>query len=404
KFVSTGSVAVASGDDGDLVDFAERLAESANNFGEAADELVEDGRLVVLLEGFGLDVHRTGFGVTFLEDDFGFGFTLRANGSGLTFGFGHQALAFRVGKGLNALALDFRGLEDGGNEFAFTAIDFGVLNFDLSFALDLLNAHLLEYHGLLLAIGFDLVSLVGLRLGLLADFQIVGFFDVQVALGFGLLGQRSSFGGNALLVGLGFGDGGGASAFGAFDGDVAIGFGGGYFGVALDAGDVRASHVGDVFVFVADFLDGEADDFEPHLAHVARTGGTHAIANHFGFFHDLFDGKLADNAAQVAFHHESDESFALLRGLGKELFRSGENGLLVILHLDLRDGLDSDRDALIGVKVLLRSDVEGHQFQRQIPASLHHRKNNGASSCVDIGSTDAVDDKRFVWPGFAIHS
>src|SRR4029077_9427470 len=135
KFVGAGCVAVARGDDGDLVDLAERFAESTNNFGEAADELVEDGSLIVLLEGFGLDVHRTGFGVTFLEDDFGFGFTLRANGSGLTFGFGHQALAFRVGKGLNALALDFRRLEDGGNEFAFTAIDFGVLNFDLSFAL-----------------------------------------------------------------------------------------------------------------------------------------------------------------------------------------------------------------------------------------------------------------------------
>ena len=90
--------------------------------------------------------------------------------------------------------------------------------------------------------------------------------------------------------------------------------------------------------------------------------------------------------------------------LGKELFGGGENGLFVILHFDLRDGFDGDRDALIGIEALLRSDVEGHQLQREIPAGLHHRKNNGASSRVNIGSADAVDDERFVWPGFAIHS
>src|SRR5260370_28144492 len=376
KFVGAGSVDVAGGDDGDLVDFAEWLTEGANHFRESADEFVEDGSLVVLLEGFGLDVHGAGFRITLLEDDFGFGFTLRANGSGLAFGFGHQAVAFGVGEGLNARALDFGRLEERGNEFAFAVIDFGVLNFDLGFALDLLNANLLQDDGLLLAIGFDFVSLVGLRLGSFADFQIVGFFDVEVALRFGLLGERSGFGGDAFLVGLRLGDGGGAGSFGALDGDVAIGFGGGYFGIAFDASDVRASHVGDVFVFVADFLDGEADDFEPHLAHVSGASGTHAIANHFGLLDDLFDGELANDSAEVAFHHKADEAFALLRGLGKELFGSGENGLFVILHLDLRDGLDSDRDALIGVEIMLWSDVEGHQFQRQIPYRLHNRKNS----------------------------
>ena len=69
--------------------------------------------------------------------------------------------------------------------------------------------------------------------------------------------------------------------FCALDGDVAICFGGGYFGVALDSGDVRAAHVGDVLVLVANFLDGEAHDFEAHLAHVVGAGRAHAISRPF---------------------------------------------------------------------------------------------------------------------------
>src|SRR5207248_5863142 len=97
------------------------------------------------------------------------------------------------------------------------------------------------------------------------------------------------------------GDGGGAGGFGALDGDVAIGFGGGACGVALNAGDVGPAHVGDVFVLVAHFLDGEADDFEPHFVHVVCAGGAHAIAHHFRFLDDLLDGELADDAAEMAF-------------------------------------------------------------------------------------------------------
>ena len=150
-------------------------------------------------------------------------------------------------------------------------------------------------------------------------------------------------------------------------------------------------------------FNGEADDFETHLAHVIGAGGAHAIANHFGFLDDLLDGELADDAAEVAFHHQADEAIAFRGRFGKELFGGSENGFLVILHLDLRHGFNSDRDALFGVKILLRSDVEGHQLQREILAGLHHGKDDRAPSGVDIRAAEAINDQGFVRPCFAIH-
>ena len=39
----------------------------------------------------------------------------------------------------------------------------------------------------------------------------------------------------------------------------------------------------------------------------------HALSHHFGLFDDLFHRQLADDAAQMAFHHQPDQTFALLR-------------------------------------------------------------------------------------------
>ena len=93
------------------------------------------------------------------------------------------------------------------------------------------------------------------------------------------------------------------------------------FGVAANAGYVRPAHVGDVFVLVADLADGEGDDFEAHLRQVVEAGGAHAFGHHFGFLDDLLDGELADDAAQVAFHNQADEAFALGGGISKETAR-----------------------------------------------------------------------------------
>ena len=136
-----------------------------------------------------------------------------------------------------------------------------------------------------------------------------------------MLGHGSGLGRDAFLIGLCFGNCRSPRGFGTLDGDIAIGFGGGHFGIALDAGDVRAAHVGDVLVFVTHFLYGEADDFEAHLAHVIGAGGAHTSADHFRFFDDLLDGELADDAAEMAFHHQTDQAITLGGRFGQEIVR-----------------------------------------------------------------------------------
>src|SRR5215472_4366168 len=167
ELIRSCGVAVARGNDGYFVHFAERLDERAHDFRQAGDQFVDHCGLVVFLEGFGLDVHGLGFRFALLEDDLRFGFTLRANRGGAAFGFGHQTLTFCGSQRLDALALDFRLLQDGGDEFAFAARDFRFLHFYLGFALHLLDLHGLGNHVLLLNVSLNFIGLVGLRLRLL---------------------------------------------------------------------------------------------------------------------------------------------------------------------------------------------------------------------------------------------
>ena len=104
----------------------------------------------------------------------------------------------------------------------------------------------------------------------------------------------------------------------------------------------------------------------------------HAVGDHLRLLHDLLDRELADDAAQMPFHHQPDQALALLRRLGQELLRRGLDRLQVRLHLDLRDRFDRHRDALLGVEVLRRRDVERHQLQRQLVARLDHREDDRA--------------------------
>ena len=217
------------------------------------------------------------------------------------------------------------------------------------------------------------------------------------------LASDCGFGEDALLIGSGLGDRSFSGCVGAANGGVALGFRRGDFSVALDADDVRAPHVGDVFVFVAHLFDGEGDDFEAHLAHVVGTGAAHAIGDHLRLFHYLFDGELADDAAQVAFHDEADEAFALGRGLGEELLGGGEDGFLIAADFDLRDGFHGDRDTLLGVEVLLGRDVERHELERQLAAAFDHGKDDGAVALDDAGAAETIDDEGLVRAGLAKH-
>src|SRR5208282_2101501 len=234
----------------------------------------------------------------------------------MAFGFRNQPLFLGGRRSFDALTLNFSLLQHGRDQFFFAARDFGVLNFDLSFFFYLLHAHAFGDDLLLHDVRLNVIRLVGLRLLLLRYFQVLRFFDLQVALRFGLLGLGKRLGEHALLIGLRFGNRGFAGCHGALDGRVALGFGGSYVGVALDAGHVGLAHVGDVFVFVADLFDGERNDFEAHLVHVVGASAAHAIAYHLGLLHDFFNRELANDAAQMAFHHQPNQAFSLLIAFG----------------------------------------------------------------------------------------
>ena len=131
-------------------------------------------------------------------------------------------------------------------------------------------------------------------------------------------------------------------------------------------------------ILVAYFLDGEGDDFQAHLGQVGGAGGAHLLADHLRLFDDLLDGQLADDAAQVPFHDQSDQPLALVKRLAEKLLRGGEDAVAIVAHFKLCDGLDPDRDALVGVEVLLRRDVEGHQLQRE---GLRRARRSAAPTC-----------------------
>src|SRR4029077_15767186 len=101
---------------------------------------------------------------------------------------------------------------------------------------------------------------------------------------------------------------------------------------------------------------------------------------------------------------QPDQRFALFRPLGKKLLGGGENRVLIRFHLDLRHRFHGDGHPLVGIKVLQGSDVKRHQLQRQVFAGLHHRKNDGASSRVNMRTAHSVYDQHFVGSGLAIHS
>src|SRR5439155_22642129 len=128
-------------------------------------------------------------------------------------------------------------------QFFFAAVDFCFLHFDLLLFLNLLHLHLLSDHLLLHDVGLDVISLVGLRLLPLGDFQVLRFLDLEIALRFSLLCQRQGLGQHAFLIGLGLGHGGLPLRQCTLDGGIAIGFGGGNVGVALDASNVGLAHV-----------------------------------------------------------------------------------------------------------------------------------------------------------------
>ena len=135
--------------------------------------------------------------------------------------------------------------------------DLGFLHLDLLLLFNLPDLHGLGDDLLLHDVGLDLVGFVRLCLLLRNRLFKSGLLDFQVALGFGLVGRRQRFGHYAFLIRLRLGHSGCALRFGAFDGGVAFGFGGRDVRIALNARNVRATHVRNVLIFVPNLFDRE---------------------------------------------------------------------------------------------------------------------------------------------------
>ena len=88
--------------------------------------------------------------------------------------------------------------------------------------------------------------------------------------------------------------------------------------------------------------------------------------------------------------------------LGEELLGRGLDRFRIGLDLDLRDRFHRHGDALLGVEILLRRDVERHQLERKQAAILHHGEDHGAAAFDDARAAEAINHQRFMRAGLAV--
>ena len=105
----------------------------------------------------------------------------------------------------------------------------------------------------------------------------------------------------------------------------------------------------------------------------------------------------------MAFHDKPDESFAQLRRLAQKLLGSSQDGGLIAADFNLRDGLDCHGNALPGVEILLRRNVEAHQLQTQLAAAFHHGEDHRAVSLDHARAAESIHDQGLIGAGLAIH-
>ena len=148
----------------------QRRGQRPHDLRHAGDQLVDDRRLVELLVGLGLHVHRLGFGFALLEDDLGFGFALRADRGRAAFRFRSSAADFSASA---SVSMRWRSISACFSTVAISSLlaaqDFGFLHLDLAApSRPAESSPASATHLLLHDVGLDLVGLVGLRLLLLA--------------------------------------------------------------------------------------------------------------------------------------------------------------------------------------------------------------------------------------------
>ena len=167
---------------------------------------------------------------------------------------------------------------------------------------------------------------------------------------------------------------------GRLDHGVAVRLGLGDLGVAFDLGDARLAQRVEVALAVPDVPDGEADDAQAHVRHVAGGHFLHFRGESVAVLVNVFHRHRAQDRAQMAFQRLHGDVLDVLRVFAQELLGGRRDGDVVTLDLDLRHAIHAHRHAFAGIDILLLLHVNGQQFQRELVHLLDHRDDERAAA------------------------
>ena len=163
---------------------------------------------------------------------------------------------------------------------------------------------------------------------------------------------------------------------------IAVGLGLGDDGVAFDLGDARFAEGVEVALAVADVADGEADDAEAHVRHVAGGHFLDFLGEGVAVLVNFLDRHRAENRAQMAFERLRGDVADFVGALAQKLLRRRADGNIVALDLDLGHAVHLHRHAFAGID-LRRLHINGQQFQREDVHLLENRPDERAAALDD---------------------
>ena len=220
-----------------------------------------------------------------------------------------------------------------------------------------LLADLLAGHGLLEGVGELGLGLTGVGLLL-----VPGLLDLEVALGLSDASLGIVLGRFLIAVCRRFDDRGVTLGLGALDGGIAGRLGFADLGIAGDFGGALAAEGIEIAHVVTDIADGETDDLKAHVRHVRVGNLADALGEGLAVLIDALDCHGPQDGALGALKGLEGNLGDLPLGLTDELLRRGADGFLGAGDFHLRDAVDGDGDALLGVD-LRGLHREGHNLE-----------------------------------------
>ena len=217
--------------------------------------------------------------------------------------------------------------------------------------------------------------------------QVVG----EVGLGFLLVHRGLVLRDVRLIIALGFRDlavGGelgflaGLRRLRGFDHGVAIGFGLRDLSIAFDLGNARFAERVEVPLRVANVANGEADNAQAHVGHVAGGHFLHLRGKGVAVLVNLLHRHRAEDGAQMAFKRLRGDVADFVGVLAQELFSRGSDRDVVPFDFDLRHAVHLHRHAFAGVN-FRGLHVDGEQFEGKNVHFFHHGVNERAAAFDD---------------------